>query len=87
MKIKGKVTLEIPTELPEDCEAMMKSLMPDEKDLPRGLSSRILCDGNRLIYELYYDVDSEELLSIYNTLDDLIRNVRIVSESLKQLRR
>ncbi|MFB6470741.1 MAG: KEOPS complex subunit Pcc1 [Vulcanisaeta sp. AZ3] len=82
MRIKGNVVLEIPVNSTEDCETVVKALMPDEKDLPTGLSSSIKCDGGKLIYELHYDIDSTELLSVYNTIDDLMRNLKIIINSL-----
>ncbi|WP_054844137.1 KEOPS complex subunit Pcc1 [Vulcanisaeta souniana] len=82
MRVKGKVTLSITMKTFEDCQAALLSLLPDERDLPPGLSSSIKCIGNQLIYELNYDIDSEKLLSIYNTVDDFIRNLRILMDSL-----
>lgn len=85
MRVRGKVVLEVPLNSREDCEAAVRALMPDEGGLPAGLSSSIRCDGGTLIYELGYDVDSTEFLSVYNTIDDLIRNLRVVLDSLGRL--
>ena len=85
MRVRGKVTLVVPIESAEGCEVVMRSLMPDETGLPPGLSSSIRCDNGKLVYELSYDINSDEFLSVYNTLDDLLRNVRIVMNSLDKL--
>lgn len=82
MNIKGKVTVKIPTQSLEDCNALMKSLSVDERGLPRGLTSNIRCDERVLVYELNFDIESDRLFSVYNTLDDLIRNAKVVLNSL-----
>ncbi len=87
MIIRGSVVLEITTKNAEDCQVIASSLLPDEKGLPQGISSIIKCVDNKLIYEVTYNVESDRLLSIYNTIDDFIRNLRIVMESLSGLGR
>ncbi|MGC8542581.1 MAG: KEOPS complex subunit Pcc1 [Vulcanisaeta sp.] len=86
MRIRGKVVLEITMDSANDCQVAIKSLMPDEMGLPQGLSSSIRCIDNKLMYEISYDIDSERLLSVYNTIDDFIRNLKVVMNSLNQLR-
>ncbi|WP_054842056.1 KEOPS complex subunit Pcc1 [Vulcanisaeta distributa] len=83
----GRVILEITTKSNEDCRVIASSLSPDERGLPQGVTSIIKCVDNRLIYEVEYDVDDDRLLSVYNTIDDFIRNLKVVMESLSSLGR
>ncbi|MGC8606015.1 MAG: KEOPS complex subunit Pcc1 [Vulcanisaeta sp.] len=87
MKIRGRITLEIAMKTIEDCQVAISSLLPDERELPQGLTSTIKCIDDKLTYELTYHVDNEKLLSVYNTIDDFIRNLKIIMESLSELRR
>ena len=87
MIVNGRVVLEITVKSQEDCRVIMTSLLPDEKGLPQGISSTIKCVGNKLIYEVTYSVENDRLLSVYNTIDDFIRNLRVVMESLNRLGR
>ena len=87
MIVSGRAVLEITMKSHEDCQVIVTSLLPDERELPQGVSSTIRCINDKLIYEIVYSVDSDRLLSIYNTIDDFIRNLRIVMESLNRLGR
>ncbi|GAB6944633.1 KEOPS complex subunit Pcc1 [Vulcanisaeta sp. JCM 14467] len=87
MIVNGKVVLEIAVKSQEDCRVIIASLLPDERDLPQGVSSTIKCVDDKLIYEVVYSVESDRLLSVYNTIDDFIRNLRIALESLNGLGR
>ncbi|WP_084019826.1 KEOPS complex subunit Pcc1 [Vulcanisaeta thermophila] len=84
--MRGRVILRIPTQSRDDCEALVNSLRVDEAGLPRGLASSIWCDGDVMVYELNFDVNGNKLLSVYNTLDDLIRNVKAVLNSLSRIK-
>lgn len=86
MKVRGRVIINIPTKSPKDCNALLLSLSVDEHGLPSGLSSSMRCNENVLIYELSFDIESERLFSMYNTLDDLIRNARVVLNSLEHIK-
>ena len=87
MMVSGRAVLEITTKSHEDCRVIASSLLPDERKLPQGISSTIKCVGDKLIYEVVYSVESDKLLSVYNTIDDFIRNLRVVMESLNRLGR
>ncbi|GAB6946613.1 hypothetical protein JCM16161A_07430 [Vulcanisaeta sp. JCM 16161] len=87
MMIRGRVILEITVRNYEDCQVIASSLLPDEKDLPQGVSSIIKCVDNKLVYEVTYNVNDDKLLSVYNTIDDFIRNLKVVMESLSGLGR
>lgn len=87
MMIRGSITIEITMKSTEDCQVIALSLLPDEKGLPQGVSSIIKCINDKLIYEVTYNVESDRLLSVYNTIDDFIRNLRIVMESFNGLGR
>ncbi|WP_054854219.1 KEOPS complex subunit Pcc1 [Vulcanisaeta distributa] len=87
MIIRGKVTLEITMKSIDECQVAVSSLLPDEKELPPGLLSMIKCIDGKLIYEVTYNVESDRILSVYNTIDDFIRSLRVVMESLNKLGR
>ena len=87
MMVNGMVVLEIIMKSHEDCQVIASSLLPDERELPQGISSTIKCVSNKLIYEVTYSVENDRLLSVYNTIDDFIRNLRVVMESLNRLGR
>lgn len=81
MNVQGKVRLQIPH---VDCEILHKSLSVDEINLPEDLSSRIYCLDNALIYEVNFKVKNcEKMLSLANTIDDFLRNLKVIINVLK----
>lgn len=85
MIVRGKVTLEIMIGSSEDCNTAKLSLLPDERGLPPGVSSSIECVDGKLVYEVTYSIDVSRLLSVYNTIDDFIRNLRVIMNSLSKI--
>ncbi len=71
-------------EVGNECDVVAKSLMVDERDLPSGISTSMKCqDGGVLIYEVITSIDEpSSILTAYNTLDDLIRNLRAALAAL-----
>ncbi len=81
MNIQGRVRLQIPH---TDCEVLYKSLSVDEIDLPEDLSSGIYCLDDTLIYEVHFNVKNcEKILSLTNTIDDFLRNLKVIINVLK----
>ncbi len=70
-------------EVGSECEVVVKSLMVDERDLPSGISTSMRCQDGVLIYEVSASIDEpSSILTAYNTLDDLIRNLRAALAAL-----
>lgn len=62
----------------KDCSNLARALSVDEVNLPRGIRTKITCNGDR---ELVYVVeaaltDPRQVLSIWNTIDDLLRSLK-----------
>ncbi|GGP21721.1 hypothetical protein GCM10007981_14680 [Thermocladium modestius] len=70
-------------EVGNECDVVAKSLMVDERDLPSGISTSMKCQDGVLIYEVITSIDEpSSILTAYNTLDDLIRNLRAALAAL-----
>ncbi len=85
MIVRGRVILEITMGTGGNCRVAELSLLPDEKELPPGIYTTIRCVDDRLVYEVTYNIDSTKLLSVYNTIDDFIRSLRVIMNSLSKI--
>ncbi len=80
LKVKTSAKLELVFEDTEDAEIALKSIQPDNHPLPPGLELSMKIDGNRL--EVY--IESERsLLSLLNTLDDILSMINVALKSVK----
>jgi len=67
-------------ETPLPCE-YIDAVRPDDVELPRGMEIRHLCVDGRWHIEVVYAVESpEDILTLKNTLDDVVRALRLVEK-------
>lgn len=77
------ISVSLYIEVGNECEVVAKSLMVDERDLPSGVSTSMRCQDGVLIYQVSASIDEpSSILTAYNTLDDLIRNLRAALAAL-----
>jgi len=68
-----------------EAEAILKSISPDNIDLPKGLMIRTFTEKGRLIALITYDGDN--LLTLRSTVDDLLSCISVAEKTLSSLRR
>jgi hypothetical protein len=62
-----------------DCSDVVKALMVDEVNLPKGIRTSIECSGDELRYTLRAEIGNpRNVLSAWNTIDDLLRNLKAI---------
>lgn len=67
-------------ETPFDCK-YANAAMPDDVDLPPGMEIRHVCVDGRWRIEIEHEVKKpEDLLTLKNTLDELIRVFQIIEK-------
>jgi len=67
-------------ETPLSCE-YIDAVRPDDVELPRGMEIRHLCVDGRWHIEVVYAVESpEDILTLKNTLDDVVRALQLVEK-------
>jgi hypothetical protein len=70
---------------PLDCK-FADALKPDDTDLPEGMEIQHLCVGGRWHIQVRYVVEKpEDLLTLKNTLDEIVRALQIIEATLKQV--
>lgn len=69
-------------------EALLKSLMPDDKGAPKNISiSNCVVSGKYLIYRIDVDLkNSEDFLTAANVVDDVLRHAALVIKLLGTLK-
>lgn len=82
LKVKTTAKLELTFENTEEAEIALKSLQPDNYPLPHGLELSMKVKGNRL--EVYIECE-RNLLSLLNTLDDILSMVNLAFKSIKAI--
>ncbi len=81
MRVRGEVKVEVGLEDERACKVVKGSLEPDERDLPKGISSEITCKDSTLTYRITFELEAERLLSLAATIDDFIRNLKVALSS------
>lgn len=68
--------------------ALYKALKPDDKDIPRNVSLiSSVFEKHMLIYSIEAFVDkNEDLLTVANVVDDILRSVNLVINVLKSVK-
>ncbi len=70
------------------CNSILRCVSVNDVDLPA--EQRIInrsCRDSKLVYIICSRVRSaEDVLSLWNTLDDLIRNIRVAMEALEKVK-
>ncbi len=69
-------------------EALLKSLMPDDKGAPENVSiSSYVVSGKYLIYRIGIDLKaSEDFLTTANVVDDILRHAALLIKLLSTLK-
>ncbi|MEM0369876.1 MAG: KEOPS complex subunit Pcc1 [Pyrobaculum sp.] len=79
---RGYTKLEIKLETPLGCD-YANAIMPDDVDLPVGLDIRYTCIDEKLTIYLSYSLESlGDLLTLKNTLDEVIRALQIIEKTI-----
>ena len=80
LKVRTTAKLELAFENAEEAEMTLKSIQPDNYPLPHGLELSMKVKDNRL--EVYIECE-RNLLSLLNTLDDILSMVSLAFKSIK----
>ncbi|HDM89413.1 MAG TPA: hypothetical protein ENG65_05430 [Candidatus Bathyarchaeota archaeon] len=83
MRVETRISLVYGEE--REAEAILKSISPDNIDLPKGLMIRTFTEKRKLIALITYDGDS--LLTLRSTIDDLLSCISVAEKTLSSLRR
>jgi len=69
---------------PLDC-GFINAVKPDDVDLPRGMEIRHICAEGRWHIHVRYVVEKpEDLLTLKNTLDEIVRALQLIEATLRQ---
>jgi hypothetical protein len=77
MKINVMSVIEIKFSKNAEMNAIMKALIPDNINFPKGLSMRMFYKGNILFLEFFCNVGFETLL---NTIDEVLDHISIAKK-------
>ena len=83
MRVETRISLVYGGE--REAEAILKSISPDNIDLPKGLVIRTFTEKRNLIALITYDGDN--LLTLRSTIDDLLSCISVAEKTLYSLRR
>lgn len=87
MKSRMIVDLKIRLNNVDECEAVRKAVQVDNTDLPeciREISLR--CDESTLVTYISCEIsESQNILTIWSTVDDLVRCIRAALEALREV--
>ena len=83
MRVETRISLVYGGE--REAEAILKSISPDNIDLPKGLMIRTFTEKRKLIALITYDGGS--LLTLRSTIDDLLSCISVAEKTLSSLRR
>ena len=78
MQIKVTLVIEIRFSKKDEMNAIMKALIPDNINFPKGLSMQMFSKGNNiLLLEFFCNVEIETLL---NTIDEVLDHISIAKK-------
>ncbi|HJT47384.1 MAG TPA: hypothetical protein VJ729_04320 [Nitrososphaeraceae archaeon] len=77
MKINVMSTIEIKFSKNAEMDAIMKALIPDNINFPKGLSMQIFYKDNILFLEFFCNVGIETIL---NTIDEVLDHISIAKK-------
>jgi len=61
------------------------AVKPDDVDIPRGMEIRHMCAGGRWHIHVKYVVERpEDLLTLKNTLDEIVRALQLIETTLRE---
>ena len=77
-RLEAKIETEIPC-------SYINAVRPDDVDIPQGMEiSHICVNGAWHIYVLYIIKKPEDILTLKNTLDEIVRSLRIIEAILQR---
>ncbi len=79
-RISVRLRIEIEKEL---CNSVLKAIEPDNLSVPSGVSISTMCVDNMLYAEIRGD--NVRVLTIRNTVDDLLEHISIAYRCLKKV--
>ena len=77
---KVRVHVEIRLSGKSELRAIMKALMPDNVNFPKGLSMKIFSQNNTLVLELLSKIGINTLL---NTIDEILEHISIARKVIR----
>jgi hypothetical protein len=77
---KIRVHVEIRLSGKSELRAIMKALMPDNVNFPKGLSMKIFSQNNTLVLELLSKIGINTLL---NTIDEILEHISIARKVIR----
>ncbi len=82
------VELKIDLRSTDMCLTVLKSVSVDDVELPdRQKIVYRSCEDGSLVYKLCSDIVSpEDVLSLWNTVDDLIRSIRVAVDAVEKVK-
>lgn len=76
-----KLRVELECGLP--CE-YINALRPDDVDLPEGMEISHVCEAGRWRIYITYRVERpEDLLTLKNTLDEVVRSLQLIEKAIR----
>lgn len=73
--MKLQITLHIPINNNHICKSILDSLIPDNTEIPQGISIEMFCDSNTLFIKMLSEETS--ILTTRNTIDDLLSHINL----------
>lgn len=66
-------------------ETLVKAVTPDNIDIPEGISLEVYGRGKTLTVTVKGDIPTRRLLTLKNTLDDLLSDIEVTLLSLNNI--
>lgn len=77
LPLKIITIIEIKFQKKSEMNAIMKALIPDNVNFPKGLSMQLFSKGNTLFFEFFCNVKIETLI---NTIDEVLSHISIIKK-------
>jgi hypothetical protein len=77
LPLKIITIIEIKFQKKSEMNAVMKALIPDNVNFPKGLSMQLFSKGNTLFFEFFCNVKIETLI---NTIDEVLSHISVVKK-------
>ena len=77
LPLKIITTIEIKFQKKSEMNAIMKALIADNVNFPKGLSMGLFSKGNTLFFEFFCNVKTETLI---NTIDEVLNHISVAKK-------
>ncbi|HZI72357.1 MAG TPA: KEOPS complex subunit Pcc1 [Nitrososphaeraceae archaeon] len=77
LPLKIITIIEIKFQKKSEMNAIMKALIPDNVNFPKGLSMQLFSKGNTLFFEFFCNVKIETLI---NTIDEVLSHISVIKK-------